>query len=78
MVVPYRGIIFDFDYPDKVITEFLEFLGSILNGQTGDHINDVAEQLRSATHNAMKPRHRALAMQALGALGLTQAGPSSS
>jgi Family of unknown function (DUF6535) len=65
MVVPYRGIIFDFDYPDKVITEFLEFLGSILNGQTGDHINDVAEQLRSATHNAVKLHHRRLSRRVL-------------
>jgi hypothetical protein len=78
MIVPYRGIIFDFDYPDYIVTAFLEFLGSILNGHTGDHIYDVVEQLTSATHDAIKPRHRALAMQALVALGFIQAGPSSS
>jgi Family of unknown function (DUF6535) len=79
MVVPYRGIIFDVDYPDKVVTEFLKFLGSILEGHTGDrHIDEVVEQLRIATHDAVKPHHRALAMQALVALGFTQAGPSSS
>ena len=76
MVVPYRGIIFDFDCPDKVVTEFLKFLGSILAGHTGeDHINDVVEQLTSATQEAIKPRHRALSIKALGFI---RAGPSSS
>jgi Family of unknown function (DUF6535) len=79
MVVPYRGIIFDVDYPDKVVTEFLKFLGSILEEHTGDrHIDEVVEQLRNATRDAMKPRHRALATEALVALGFIQAGPSSS
>ena len=80
MVVPYRGIIFDFHYPDYIVTEFLEFLGSILGGYPGDHIDDVVEKLRNATRDAVtvEPRHRALAMQALVALGFIQAGPSSS
>jgi hypothetical protein len=76
MVVPYRGIIFDFDFPDKVVTEFLKFLGSILEGHTGDrHIDEVVEQLTSATQDAIKPRHRALSSKALGFI---RAGPSSS
>jgi hypothetical protein len=67
MVVPYRGIIFDFDYPNYIVTAFLEFLGSILEGHTGDqHINDVVEQLEDATDGAVKPRHRALSIEALG------------
>ena len=77
MVVPYRGIIFDFDYPDKVVTEFLKILGSILAGHTGDdHINDVVEQLTSATQNAIKSRHRALSIEVLKVLRFTGAGPS--
>ena len=68
MVEPYRGIFFIFDYPDYIVTKFLEFLGSILIGQTGDHINIVAEQLRSATRDAYKPRHRELAEKALGVI----------
>ena len=79
MVVPDWGIIFDFDYPDKVVTESLKFLGSILAGHTGDaHINDVVERLTSATRDAHKSRHCALSMQVLVALGFNQAGPSSS
>src|SRR6266850_2561274 len=75
MVVPYRGIIFDFDYPDKVVTEFLKFLGSILERHTGDrHIDEVVEQLTSASHDAIKPRHRELSIKALGFI---RAGPSS-
>jgi hypothetical protein len=75
MVVPYRGIIFDLDYPDKVVTEFLKFLGSILNGLTGDDVSQVAEMLEKAKRDGVEPRHRAHAMQALVALGLE---PSSS
>ena len=74
--MPYRGIIFDFDYPDYIVTAFLKFLGSVLEGHTGDqHIDDVAEQLRNATRDAVKPRHRALSIQALGFI---RARPSSS
>jgi hypothetical protein len=81
MVVPYRGIIFDFDYPDYIVTAFLEFLRNILNGQTGDHINDVAEQLRSAaaaTHDAGEERHRRLSGRVLGFIPAAPAPASSS
>jgi len=81
MITPYRGIIFDFHYPDYIVTEFLKFLNNILKGPTGDHIDDVApvaEKLRDATRDAVEQRHGELAMQALAELGFIQAGPSSS
>jgi hypothetical protein len=79
MVVPYRGIIFDFDYPDYIVTEFLEFLRSILNRQRGDHINGVAERLRdAATHDAGEERHRRLSGRVLGFIMAAPAPASSS
>ena len=75
MVVPYRGIIFDFDYPDYIVTALLKFLRSILKGHTGGHIDNVVGQLTSATREAIKPRHRLLSIKALGFI---RAGPSSS
>jgi len=80
MVMLYRGIIFNFHYPDYIVTKFLEFLGSILGGYPGDHINNVVEKLRNATRDdvTVEPHHRALAMQVLVALGFIQVGPSSS
>ena len=78
MVMPYQGIIFHFDYPDYIVTAFLKFLGSILEGYTGDHIEYVADKLRKASRNAPERRHRALSTKASDALGFNQAGPSSS
>jgi hypothetical protein len=45
MVTPHRGIIFGFDYPTYIIDEFLAFLGEILEGQTGQHLDDVVQEL---------------------------------
>ena len=68
MVAPHHGIIFSFDYPDNIIDAFLAFLRNILNGQTGDHINDVAVQLRSATHDTVEERRLNLLRRALSSI----------
>jgi hypothetical protein len=66
MVVPYRSTIFDFAYPPEIVIAFLKLLGNILEGQTGEHIDDVAEQLDNATREVdIDPRHRECALAAL-------------
>jgi hypothetical protein len=65
MVAPHHGIIFGFDYPDYIIDEFLAFLGDVLDGQTGPHIDDVARQL---TDFPTYLPHHALSVKALNAL----------
>jgi hypothetical protein len=70
MVAPHHGIIFGSDYPDYIIDEFLAFLGNILDGQTGPHIDDVARQLTDFP--TYHPRH-ALSVKALNALPWTRA-----
>jgi hypothetical protein len=68
MVEPHHGIIFSFDYPDNIIDEFLVFLRKILTGKRGDYINDVAVQLRSATHDTVEERRLKLLRQALDSI----------
>jgi hypothetical protein len=65
MVAPHHGIIFSFDYPDYIIDEFLAFLGDVLDGQTGSHIDDVVQQL--TTFPTYLPRYT-LSVKALNAL----------
>jgi hypothetical protein len=65
MVTPHHGIIFSFDYPDYITDEFLAFLGDILDGQTGSHIDDVVQQLTDFP--TYLPRY-ALSVKALNAL----------
>jgi hypothetical protein len=45
MVAPDRGIISSFDYPAYITDEYLVLLGNILEGETGPHIDDIAQQL---------------------------------
>ena len=79
MVAPHHGILFSFDYPDNIVDAFLAFLRNILDGQPGDHINDVAAQLRSAaSRDAGEERHRRLSGRVLGFIPVAQAQASSS
>ena len=48
MVMPLDGIIFTPNYPDYIIDEFLKFLGNILEGQTGPHIDSAVQTLTTA------------------------------
>jgi hypothetical protein len=73
MAAPHRGIIFGFDYPGYIMDKFLAFLGDILDGQTGPHIDDVAQQL--SHFPTYLPRH-ALSVKALNAITRTRASSS--
>jgi len=56
-----------------IVDEFLAFLGNILAGQTGPHIDDVVRQLRAfPTH---LPRH-ALSVKVLNTITRTRASSS--
>jgi hypothetical protein len=65
MVASSSGIMFRFDYPTYIIDEFLAFLGNILEGQTGPHIDDAVQRLAAVqTHS----RRHALSSKVLAVI----------
>ena len=48
LVIPHRGVFSDFSYPEYIVNELLEFVGTIILGQ-GDsqtHINEAVRELQ--------------------------------
>ena len=75
MVVPHRGILLKFDYPTYITHEFLSLLGNILEGQEGDHIADVVNEV-SRDIPILDRHKRAFLDKALGVIARARASSS--
>ena len=78
MVIPEFGIIFrSHRYPTSLLNEFFVFLGNILEGQTGPHIDNAVQELSCNPFFTENCRRQALAVKALGVIAPARAPCSS-